>query len=151
MAYFGIGRTFLVYNLDVHTWSSLNCCLHFAGCTHNCRKEVLLGWSFTTLPNHNVAIWWGFFRLTAPAALPVHIGADSLKKPHHIATLWFSEVVNDHPNWGFFRLSASMCMVQWLKKPSHITTLWFSKVVNDHPTYHWYRWFLLQIFIFPSF
>ena len=28
----------------------------------------------------------------------VHVGADSLIKPHHIATLWFSEFVNDHPN-----------------------------------------------------
>ena len=32
--------------------------------------------------------------------------ADSLKKPHHIVTLWFSEVVKDHANtvytswWG---------------------------------------------------
>ena len=37
--------------------------------------------------------------MTAPASMPVHVGAVSLKKPHHIATytIWFSEVVNDHP------------------------------------------------------
>ena len=39
-----------------------------------------------------------FFRLTAIAGVPAHIGADSLKKPHHIITLWFSEVVKDHAN-----------------------------------------------------
>ena len=33
-----------------------------------------------------------FFRQTAPAAMPGHVGADSLKKPHHIVTLSFSEV-----------------------------------------------------------
>ena len=57
-----------------------------------------LGWSFTTSLNHKVVIWWGFFRLSAPTC--TGIGAVSLKKPHHIATLWFSEVVNDHPNWS---------------------------------------------------
>ena len=38
-----------------------------------------------------------FFRLTEPAAVQVYIGADSPKIPHHIATLRFSEVVNDQP------------------------------------------------------
>ena len=28
--------------------------------------------------------------------MPAHVGADSLKKPHHIVTLPFSEVVKDH-------------------------------------------------------
>ena len=28
--------------------------------------------------------------------MPAHIGAESLKKPHHIVTLWFSEIVKDH-------------------------------------------------------
>ena len=31
--------------------------------------------------------------------MPVHIGVDSLKKPHHIITLRFSEVVKDHANY----------------------------------------------------
>ena len=31
--------------------------------------------------------------------MPAHIGADSLKKPHHIVTLQFSEVVKDHANY----------------------------------------------------
>ena len=40
-------------------------------------------------------------RLTAPAAMPAHAGAKSLKKPqpHHIITLQFSEVVKDHANY----------------------------------------------------
>ena len=41
-------------------------------------------------------IWWGFFRQTAPAAMPVHVGANSLKNPHHIIILQFSEVVKGH-------------------------------------------------------
>ena len=37
--------------------------------------------------------------LTTPAtAVLVHIGADSLKKPHHIVTLLFSEALKDHDN-----------------------------------------------------
>ena len=54
----------------------------------------LIAWSFTTSLNRKVTIWWGFFRLSAPK----HAGtaAVSLKKPHHIITLQFSEVVNDH-------------------------------------------------------
>ena len=45
-------------------------------------------------------IWWGIYRLTAPADMPVpsHAGTESLKKPYHIVTLWFSEVVKDHAN-----------------------------------------------------
>ena len=30
--------------------------------------------------------------MTAPAAMPIHVGADSQKKPHDIVTLSFSEV-----------------------------------------------------------
>ena len=37
-----------------------------------------------------------FFRQTAPAAMPGHVGAESEKKPHHIVTLSFSE--------GFFQV-----------------------------------------------
>ena len=75
-----------------HIIASGNCCsqLMMMWCTK-------LGWSFTTSLNYKVAIWWGFIRLTALAALLVQIGADSLKKLHHITTLWYSEVVNDHP------------------------------------------------------
>ena len=107
---------------------------------------ILLAWSFTTWLNCKVTIWWGFFRQTGPAAMPAHIGADSLKKPHHIITLQFSEVVKDRANcillawsfttslnrkvmiwWGFFRLSAPICTgtaagAVCLKKPHHIIT-----------------------------
>ena len=65
---------------------------------------IYKGWSFTTLLNHKVAIWCGIFRLTARDVVPVHSGADSLKKPHHIATLWFSVVVIDHPIYVHIRL-----------------------------------------------
>ena len=57
-----------------------------------------LAWSFITSLNRKVMIWGGFFRLTAPAAVPACVGAESLKKAHHIVTLRFREVVNDHAN-----------------------------------------------------
>ena len=31
--------------------------------------------------------------------MPAHAGAESLKKPHHIVNLRFSEVVKDHANY----------------------------------------------------
>ena len=40
-----------------------------------------------------------FFRQTAPATMPAHIGADSLEKPHHMVTLRFSEAEKDHANF----------------------------------------------------
>ena len=43
--------------------------------------------------------------LTSPAAVPVHIGADSLKKPYHIITLRFSEFVKDHAKYKLARRS----------------------------------------------
>ena len=39
---------------------------------------------------------------TSSNAGPAHIGAESLKKPHHIVTLRFSEVVKDHAKYLFF-------------------------------------------------
>ena len=44
-----------------------------------------------------------FFRQTAPVAMPVHIVADSLKKPHDIVTLSFSE--------GFFQVEGQAIYV----------------------------------------
>ena len=66
-------------------------------------EHFLLRWSFTTLLNHEVAIWWGFFRLLAPTCtypLCMAAGAVCLKKPHHIIILWFSEVVKGHAKFG---------------------------------------------------
>ena len=60
---------------------------------------TLLAWTFTTSLNHNITIWWGFFRQTAPATMPVHVGTNSLKKPHHIVILRFSDVVKGHAKW----------------------------------------------------
>ena len=48
---------------------------------------MYLGWSFTALLDQKVAIWWGFFRLSASMCTDQHV------------TLWVNEVVNDHPNW----------------------------------------------------
>ena len=60
--------------------------------------DLYWGWSLTILLNYYVAILLGFFKLTAPAAMRVHISVDILKNPYHIAANWFSEVVNDHSN-----------------------------------------------------
>ena len=48
----------------------------------------------STLLNHKVAKWWGFFRPSAPICT-----CASLKKPPILLSIWFSEVVNDHPNY----------------------------------------------------
>ena len=54
---------------------------------------TLIAWSFTT--SLDIAIWWGVFQADSTS---LRAGTDSLKKPHHIVyTLWFCEVVNDHP------------------------------------------------------
>ena len=52
-----------------------------------------------------------FFRLTAPANVPAYVGADSLKKPHHIITLRFSEVVKDHAIYQIFCTHYSMNII----------------------------------------
>ena len=57
---------------------------------------TLLAWSFTPSLNHKAMIRWGFFRLSAPKCASMAAGVVSLKKLHHIITLWFSEVVKDH-------------------------------------------------------
>ena len=43
-------------------------------------------------------IWFGFFRLSAPMCVGMAGDTVCLNKPHHIVTLWFSEVVKDHVN-----------------------------------------------------
>ena len=48
---------------------------------------------------------------TAPAAMPAQIGTDSLKKPHHIITLRFSEVVKDHAIYQIFCTHYSMNII----------------------------------------
>ena len=40
----------------------------------------LLAWPFTILQNDNITISWDFLRLTAPAAMPGHLGTVSLEK-----------------------------------------------------------------------
>ena len=86
----------------------------------------MLAWSSTTSLNHKVMIWWGFFRQTAPATVPEHIGADSLKKPHHIVTLRFSEVVKDHTkninqNNILWRTINNMCSTSILSQVKQLT------------------------------
>ena len=51
-----------------------------------------LAWPFTILQNDNIMIW-DFLRLTAPAAMPGHLGAVSLKKSHDIVILSFCNIV----------------------------------------------------------
>ena len=45
-----------------------------------CFPIWLLAWPFTILQNDNIMISRDFLRLTAPAAMPGHLGAVSLKK-----------------------------------------------------------------------
>ena len=52
---------------------------------------ILLAWPFTILQNDNITISWDFLRLTAPAALPRHLGAVSLKK--NLMILWYYHFV----------------------------------------------------------
>ena len=52
-----------------------------------------LAWPFTILKNDNITISWDFLRLTAPAALPVHLGAVCLKKSHDTVILSFCNIV----------------------------------------------------------
>ena len=93
--------------------------------------KTYIGWLFTISLNHKVAIWWGFFRLTAPAAMPVHVG-----KTHHIAsTLWFSEVVSDH------QVSTILQMRPKLQK-SYIVTCWVATVHTLYFEGHWRQTFL---------
>ena len=48
-----------------------------------------LAWPFTPYQNERVKIWSNIFRLIAPAVIPAHDGAKSLKKPNQIVTLSF--------------------------------------------------------------
>ena len=41
---------------------------------------IYIAWPITILKNDNITISWDFLRLTAPAAMPGHLGAVSLKK-----------------------------------------------------------------------
>ena len=51
--------------------------------------DIYLAWPFTILQNNDITISWDFLRLTAPAAMPEHLGAVSLKKSHDIVVLSF--------------------------------------------------------------
>ena len=62
-------------------------------------QAMQLAWPLTTSLNRKITIWWGFFRQTALAAMLIHIGANSMKKPHHIVILRFSELVKGHANY----------------------------------------------------
>ena len=73
-----------------------------------------LAWPFTNSLNSNIMIWWGFFRQTVPAAMPVHVGANSLKKPHHIVILWFSEVVKGHAIYFVQKLLHFLLLKKWV-------------------------------------
>ena len=53
-----------------------------------------LAWPFSILQNDNtITISWDFLRLTAPAAMPGHLGAVSLTKSHNIVISSFCDIV----------------------------------------------------------
>ena len=52
-----------------------------------------------------------FFRLTAPAAMPVQLGAVSLKTPHRIVTLRFSEVVKDRAKYSSLKIAKKYLII----------------------------------------
>ena len=55
---------------------------------HSITKCTQIAWPFTILQNHNITISWDFLRLTAPSAMPGHLGAVSLKK-----SLWYCNII----------------------------------------------------------
>ena len=55
-------------------------------------------WPFNILQNDNITISWDFLRLTAPAAMPGHLGAVSLKKSHDIVILSFCNILMGQAN-----------------------------------------------------
>ena len=60
--------------------------------------NVQLAWLFIILQNDNIMISWDFLRLRAPAAMPGHLGAVSLKKSHDIVILSFCNIVKGQAN-----------------------------------------------------
>ena len=56
--------------------------------------------------------------------MPVHVGANSLKKPHHIVILRFSEVVKGHAKYGtlginsFYYIKLNAMMMGLFTQPS---------------------------------
>ena len=56
-------------------------------------------------------------------------GAVSLKKPHHIITLQFIEVVNDHPNYALKR-RVQFFLHQTLCRYQHSSWSWWASVIR---------------------
>ena len=63
------------------------------------QKNIYIAWPFTTLQNDNITISWDFLRLTAPAAMPGHLGAVSLTKSHNIVISSFCNIVKGQANY----------------------------------------------------
>ena len=74
-------------------------------------KKSQLPWPFTIVQNDNITISWDNFRLTAPAAMPGHLGAVSLKKSHYIIILSFCNIVMGQANYPFFSLVVKLSKV----------------------------------------
>ena len=53
------------------------------------------------LQKDNITISSDFLRLTAPAAMPGHLGAVSLKKPHDIVISSFCNIVKGQANYAY--------------------------------------------------
>ena len=64
------------------------------------KLSTQLGWPFTTSLNHNITIWWGFFRQLPPMRTGMAWQLVlSAWKNHHIVILQFSEVVKGHAKY----------------------------------------------------
>ena len=63
-------------------------------------QEIRYTFSLTLyyITNDNITISWDFLRLTAPAAMPGHLGAVSLKKSHDIIILSFCNILKGQAN-----------------------------------------------------
>ena len=86
----------LIYLMLSVTWSSPMCPFSKINMLTYSRNIVEdwgeqawhLAWPFTILQNDDIMISWDFLRLTAPAAMPGHLGAVSLKK-----ISWYCNIV----------------------------------------------------------
>ena len=74
-------------------------------------------------------ISWDFLRLTAPAAMPGHLGAVSLKKSHGIVILLFCDIVKGQAKQvylGIFWYCKSYSYIEWYIFPHTCWKLHFN-------------------------
>ena len=70
---------------------------HRLNCNQKCAKIVsMIIYYFTKV--YKVMIWWGLFGISSLNSSTRWLLRVRLKKPHHLITLQFCEIVNDHAN-----------------------------------------------------